>query len=497
MRRLHVKIFVWFWLGVVVVSGTLIGLTELTHSRAQDDRLWREKYGPRVDLWARQETYIVRTKGSAALEEYIGSFQSDPGVLNYIFDASGRELFDRVASAPVLSLVALMTDAPGWTQRVDMGERIIAERIVDARGNPYIVVVDFPGPSILARSLFEFLSADFPGGRLTRTSMVRLAAVLTVAGLFCFVLARHIASPIDRLRSATRQIAKEQLGTRVDRTVLNRRDELADLGRDFNRMADRIEHLVTAQRHLLSDVSHALRSPLARLNVALGLARRHSAPAASEHLDRIELETDRLNTLIGQLLMMARVDSGVDLERRVVFDLATIVDEVAMDADYEARERRCTVQVEQRRECLVEGAPDMLRSAVENVVRNAVRHTADATTVEISVDRCVVNGLPRAVIEVRDHGPGVPEDVLDRLFVPFCRGARGTSESPDGSGLGLAITKRIFEVHKGTATAANAAGGGFIVTLELPLRGAEGPVRSPSVDERPAMQERNDAITVL
>ena len=102
--RLHIKVFLWFWLGVVVVSGTLIGLAELTHSRAQDDRLWREKFGPRVDLWARQETHILRTRGPAALQEYVGSFQSDPGVLNYVFDAGGREVFDRKAPRPVLSL---------------------------------------------------------------------------------------------------------------------------------------------------------------------------------------------------------------------------------------------------------------------------------------------------------------------------------------------------------------------------------------------------------
>jgi len=191
-------------------------------------------------------------------------------------------------------------------------ERIIAERVIDANGNPYVVVVDFPEPSVLSRPLFELLSADF-SGRPTRASAVRLAAVVGVAGLFCFVLARHIAAPIDRLRSATKKIAREQLETRIDRDVLNRGDELADLGRDFNGMADRIEHLVTAQRQLLSDVSHALRSPLARLNVALGLARRHSVAGIAEHLDRIELETERLNTLIGQLLTMARVDSGVGL----------------------------------------------------------------------------------------------------------------------------------------------------------------------------------------
>src|ERR1051325_11057639 len=299
--RLHIKVFLWFWLGVVVVSGTLIGLTELTHSRAQDDRLWREKYGPRVDLWARQETHILRTKGSTALEEYVGSFQADPGVLNYMFDGAGREVFDRNASKPVLTIVDELKESPGWTQRVDHAERIIAERVLDANGKPYVVVVDFPAPSVLSRSLLDLLSADFSDGRPTRASLVRLAAVVGVAGIFCFVLARHIAAPIDRLRSATKRLASEQLQTRIDRDVLSRGDELADLGRDFNGMADRIEHLVTAQRHLLYDVSHALRSPLARLNVALGLARRHSPQGAQEHLDRIELETDRLNTLIGQL----------------------------------------------------------------------------------------------------------------------------------------------------------------------------------------------------
>src|ERR1044071_3956246 len=130
--RLHIKVFLWFWLGVVVVSATLIGLTELTHSRAQDDRLWQEKYGPRGDRWARQETHILRTKGSVALEEYVGSFQADPGVLNYMFDASGHEVFDRLASAPVLKIVDSLMQSDGWTQQVDAAERIIAERIIDA-----------------------------------------------------------------------------------------------------------------------------------------------------------------------------------------------------------------------------------------------------------------------------------------------------------------------------------------------------------------------------
>jgi signal transduction histidine kinase len=469
MHRLHVKIFLWFWVSVVVVSATLVTLTELTYSRAEDDRRWAEKYGPRVDLWARQETRILRTQGRTALERYIGSFQSDPGVLNYIFDADGHEVLGREADPPVVGVVASLAGSAGGVQRVDAGERIIAEKIIDARGTPYVVVVDFPSPSVLTRSLFEFLSPDQNGAGLDKAALLRLIAVLAVAGAFCFVLARHIANPIERLQSVTRRIASQQLHTRVDERILNRKDEIADLGRDFDRMAERIEHLVTAQRLLLADVSHALRSPLARLNVALGLARQRNEPSTSEHLDRIELETDRLNTLIGQLLTMARVDSGVDLDRQTVFDLAAVVEEVATDADYEARSRGCAVQLDRRRECRVQGAREMLRGAIENVVRNAVRHTADRTTVQISTDWQDDAGTRHAVIQIRDHGPGVPADAVGALFTPFHRAANGGSQHADGTGLGLAIARRTFEVHGGTATAANVPGGGFLVTLELPL----------------------------
>jgi two-component system sensor histidine kinase CpxA len=359
----------------------------------------------------------------------------------------------------VARLAAATAKADSGTQQVDPAERIIAERIVDARGNAYVVVVDYPSPSVLNRSLLEVFSAGYTHG-LDKATIGRLVVVLGVAGVLCFMLARHIAGPIDQLRLATRNLGNEQLQTRVDESVLTRRDELADLGRDFD---------LTAQRILLADVSHALRSPLARLNVALGLARQRGGQSTSEHLDRIELETERLNRLIGQLLTMARVDSGVDLERPTLFDLGSVVEEVSSDADYEARHRQSAVRFEQRKPCMVQGARELLRGAVENVVRNAIRHTAEKTDVEISMDcRDAADG-PWAVIEVRDHGPGVPGDVVGSLFTPFHRAVNGGPPSPNGTGLGLAITRRTFEVHGGRATAANAPGGGFIVTLELPL----------------------------
>ena len=469
MHRLHVNIFLWFWLGVLVVSGTLVSMTELSHSRADEDRAWEEKFTPRVHMWARQESQILRRDGPAALERYVDSFEMDPGVQNYIFDNAGHEVLGRKVSRQAQRLLDSMDEWPSGQPRVDAAERIIAERIVDSRGESHIVMVDWPGPSVLNRALFEFLSPDMHGPRPSAATLTRVVAVLAVAGVVCYVFARHIAGPVDQLRLAARNIASQQLQTRVDASVLGRHDELADLGREFDRMAERIEHLVTAQRGLLADVSHALRSPLARLNVALGLARQRNGQPTSEHLDRIETEAERLNKLIGQLLTMARVDSGVDLERPVRFDLGSIVEEVSSDADYEARQRECTVNFRQSGECVIDGSREMLRGAVENVVRNAVRHTADGSRVDVSLERRNGSAGLRAVIEVRDHGPGVPADAVETLFVPFNQVSAKEPSNPHRTGLGLAITRRTFDVHGGSATAANAAGGGLVVTLQLPL----------------------------
>ena len=259
------------------------------------------------------------------------------------------------------------------------------------------------------------------------------------------------------------------LSVRVDGSVTSRRDELAELGRDFNRMAQRIDELVMAHRRLLTDVSHTLRSPLARLNVALGLARQRTAPEASQHLDRIGREADRLNTLIGQLLTLARIDSDVDPQRKALFDLATLVQEVAADGDYEARGCGCTVTFAPCHECLLEGIPEMLRVAIENVIRNAVRHTAEGTDVQIGIELQSAKGSRKAIIQVLDHGTGVPEEELASIFLPFHRSAEGICRDPDGAGLGLAITERAFRFHGGTTAAANNPAGGLVVTLELPL----------------------------
>jgi two-component system sensor histidine kinase CpxA len=241
-----------------------------------------------------------------------------------------------------------------------------------------------------------------------------------------------------------------------------RHDEIANLARNFDHMAERIEALVTGQRRLLGDVSHELRSPLSRLMVALSLVKEGSANQAEEHLKRIGIEARRLDALIGQLLALTRIDSGVDRDSPAAFDLTNLVQEVANDGDFEARAAQRRVVIQQADAYTLKGFEELLRSAVENVVRNAIRHTAVETAVEISLEA----DQSAALLRVRDHGPGVPESMLADMFLPFRRVANDDS---DGAGLGLAIAERAVAVHGGKIRAKNAPDRGLIVEIDLPL----------------------------
>jgi two-component system sensor histidine kinase CpxA len=235
-------------------------------------------------------------------------------------------------------------------------------------------------------------------------------------------------------------------------------------------MAERLESMVKAQQRLLGDISHELRSPLARLGVALGLARQRSGPDANGALDRIERESDNLNEMISQLLTLTRLESGTDGRKRAEIDLAALVRDVAEDADFEARSVNRSVQVVWTERCTINGIEELLRSAVENVVRNAVRFTPEGTAVEVALQRQNGASDRYAVISVRDRGKGVPEEALERIFRPFYRAEDARDrQSGGGTGLGLAITERAVRMHGGSVVATNAKDGGLSVEMRLKL----------------------------
>jgi signal transduction histidine kinase len=297
---------------------------------------------------------------------------------------------------------------------------------------------------------------------LWRLTLHDLMLFTVAGGIFCYFIASRLTTPLHKLGQAAANIADGRLETRADPALRKRRDEIADLAANFDRMAERIEALIKRQRALLGDVSHELRSPLSRLIVALSLVKQGPAEEVAENLDRIGLEARRLDTLIGQLLSLTRIDSGMDRDSPAPFDLTNLVQEVANDGDFEARARNRSVIVTRAGACTVSGFEETLRSAVENVVRNAIRYTAEGTAVEISLEACD----SRALLRVRDHGPGVPEHMLSEIFLPFRRVA---ADDSDGAGLGLAIAERAVTVHRGTIRARNVREGGLAVEIDLPL----------------------------
>ncbi len=460
---LFLKVFLWFWLATVLVIGALAVASSLT--RTDDSPRAPGFVETVVASYGRNAAAVYERGGAGALGEYLRHVEGESGIEAHLFGAGGADLAGEgrvTADERELAARVLETGEPVFEP---VGRRLILEaRPVESGGGRYAFVVRMPlgrrGPG------------GGPFGILTDDSsalVVRLLAVVLTAGLLCYLLARYIVSPVVKLRAVTRQVAGGDLSARVGPLLGKRRDELAAMGRDFDVMAAQVEALMSAQRRLLRDISHELRSPLARLSVALDLARKRAGPEAASALSRIELESKRLNEMIGQLLTLSRWEAGAGPVRGAPLDLAALVREVAEDAEFEARAQGRGVRLEGCEACETSGAAGLLRSAFENVVRNALRHAPPGTAVRVSLVCGRERGAGRAVISVRDEGPGVPEEALEHIFRPFYRVDDARDRETGGTGLGLAITERAVRLHGGTVTAANIPGGGFLVEISLPL----------------------------
>jgi two-component system sensor histidine kinase CpxA len=297
-----------------------------------------------------------------------------------------------------------------------------------------------------------------------------LIIAIISSGLVCYLLAWYMTKPIVRLRTATRQLAAGDLSARTGAPATARSDEVAGLMRDFDAMAERIETLLKAQSRLLNDISHELRSPLARLNVALGLARQRAGVESADMLDRIELEASRLNELIGRILTLARLEDGEQTAPQTPVALDEIVLSVTEDAEFEAQARHCHVRTSiPEGDWTVHGNASLLHSAVENVVRNAIRYTQEGSAVDVDLTSETKAGVHEAVLRVSDSGPGVPPETLSKLFEPFYRLDDARERQTGGVGLGLAITERAVRFHGGKVSASNRQAGGLVIEIRLPL----------------------------
>ena len=459
MRSLFLKIFLSFWVATAlfIVLAILVTLAMRPTRKVSAVEALPSKF-----LAEAVEAY--QSGSTEKLRDYLRGLGETQHIHSVLFDERGplighppRPWFSETARGE-------RPTADTFWGRISPHFQMLKTSMTGNDGHRYTLVTELPPGQ---NALFG------PGGV---PGLGILIAVLS-SGLVCYILSRYLTSPILRLRKATLKLAGGDLSARAGGSALRGKDEMSQLVRDFDLMAEQIEKLVSAQSRLLKDISHELRSPLARLTVALELARQRTGPEAESVLDRISLESDRMNELIGSLTTIARLESGAGT-RKVPVQLEEIVEEIAQDADFEAQARNCQVQAEVMDELPVLGDPALLRSAIENVVRNATRYTPEGSMVKIHAEKVQKLGHSEALIQVSDAGPGVPQDSLEKIFRPFYRIDDARVRATGGVGLGLAITDQAVRLHGGSVKASNLSEGGLLVEVRLPLQPSAGEIRN-------------------
>jgi len=465
MRSLFFKIFIIFWIAqslIFVISTALI-------------------LNRRLPLPAFLSPIFddLRTDSVNAVDLF--EYRGCPGLVDYahtrkytivLKDEGGRDLC-ATGDVPHVNLQPASADQ---LTGVEVGNYCLWSRAaVSASGKKYFYVIAVPRRHEHHTWYSDLLHFAFP----------QLPVAIAVGGLTTFVLVLVFTRPVVRLRKAARELAHGNLATRVkeappSRPGIFRGDEFHALVHDFNHMAERLESLMNAQRLLLRDVSHELRSPLARLSVALELSREDADSTMTTHLDRIQRETERLNQLIGQLLTLSSMEAVEGGERFEPVSLKSLLEEMLPDAKYEAQQRDAAVKLDAECDCVIDGRRELIYRAIENVVRNAIRYTAAGSAVQVRLQHSSEGSPETAMVEVSDRGPGIPEWERESIFRPFYRVDQARSAHTGGFGVGLAIAERAIKLHKGQLRVLARDGGGTTIQMLFPTRtGAEAITKTP------------------
>ncbi len=455
MRSLLIRIFLSFWSIIVI---TIIAATALGYLYAERVRATVQSF--EVSEAMIEASQALREKGRDGLTEWLRSLPDVTASLVYILDDRGQDLLGRRLPPPVIVAMQRFSNPrfrrPPHTR--DFGN------LRPAR--PFTQLI---GPDDHVFTLFLLPRQGAVGRWLSqRGGAVFAILALLVSAVISYLLARAISQPIRRFRESAIAIAGGNLNTRVADRVGNRRDEIGLLAQDFDRMTDELQRAWLRQTELTRNVSHELRSPLARLRVALELARRRTGDL--DELDKIDAETERLDELIGQILEFSRLDaeshedrSRIDLDELLHF----VVDDVRYEYDQAGSETCIEYQCESS--VAVDGYPNALRSALENVLRNAMQHNRADGAVHVRLR----TELSDIVVSVEDQGGGVADEDLERIFEPFyCSHEKRAARSGQGSGLGLAIASRAIALNNGSITAHNTSQG-LRIEIRLPFTAQE------------------------
>jgi two-component system OmpR family sensor kinase len=454
MHSLFVRIFVLFWIAMALIVGGSIAVTVTVAARQYESPDVQRRSNVAI-----QASEVLGTGGVPALKEWLAANRSPEDRDLFIIGPDGRDILGRDLSSSAARRMEFfnhdMMLGPAHSPPPPRNFRPphYAPQIVGPDGAAYTVL-------LMPRRPSAFGALGLPGIWFTI-----LGIALGVSALASWWLARHLSAPIRRIQAGARALASERLGMhsagmRVSAGLEGRKDELAVLARDFDAMADRLRANRAAITRLLRDISHELRSPLARMRVAVGLARQPAGDPARQ-MERLEREIERLDSLISQVLKLARLHGSDAHFEREEFDLDEVIEQVVRDANYEGAVKGCSVRLSGAAHAKINGNRELLGSAIENVLRNAVRYSPVGMPVDVSI------GADDLSIVIRDRGPGVPAGDLERIFEPFYRVAESRDRDSGGEGIGLAITSEVMKAHGGSARANLHEGGGLEVILIL------------------------------
>lgn len=452
--KLFLRIFLSFWLATILMIAAFLVAGEFWPEMFPGDEVRRFTPEKAESLLA-QAADLYERGGATALA---AGMQKYPALRHrgfYLFDDAGKLVAGDTNPSAIYSEMAMEVAHSQHQELQRFGFRVLyASPVESSSGKQYIGVV---AVSDLAHRLLK-LHAWYD-----------LAIAVPPAALVCMLLSLYITRPVTRLRKTAQRLADGDLTARSSPHRIARRDELGDLARDFDAMAAQIESLMTAQRRFVADVSHELGAPLTRMHLALALLRRQSADNPSPELARIERETDKLSNLVQQLLLLAGLEAGrCPAETLAPISLRTLCESLVDDAAIEASHANCRI-AGHRDDAELLAYPQLLRRAIDNVLRNAIRYAPAGTEVILS---CSVDRPAEVVqIEVLDSGPGVPQSMLADIFRPFFRTAPGRESATGGAGLGLAIAHEAIRMHDGSIAAHLRETGGLQVIMTLPLSG--------------------------
>lgn len=456
MRSLSLKIFLWFWLAVLVGGLAFLTVAICLPSQTVVGRA-AKYFSFNLATTGRLSLNLYEQNGPAAMETFLGQIETISAFKLHIITEKGVSLRDAPLPSGAHAL-AQRSLASGSAQTQDWTSHpLIAQPMTNSSGQAFTILLELPSGLV---NLFIEMS---------RALALRWGAALLASGAICFLMVRYLTSPIRKLQAAVRKFAQGDLSVRVAPKIGSRQDEIADLGQDFDIMAARIETLMHAHERLLRDVAHELRSPLTRLNVALEIARKQGDSQMAGNLDRIFAESQKLSILITQVLALSRMENiEVDLHLEPVC-LERLIDRIVHDANFEGQEKGPHVTFHREQHVTLTADDRLIHSAIENVVRNAMRFAPVGSQVQISQAVRTLNGKVMAEVLIADRGTGVPHEALKDLFNPFFRVAAKQGRASGGAGIGLAIASNAISLHNGTIRALNRTEGGLAVEIHLPM----------------------------